>query len=341
MTTPFADLPEADQLARLTTVAVAALARYGLPADCPVTLVNNSENATFAVDLPETGERRFLRVHRTHYHSDHGIRSELLWMNALREAAGVVTPEALAGLDGDELQIVETPEMGEARRVVLFKEVRGVHPSEVDMIGPFRRLGAIAAAFHDHVMTWPRPDWFERLTWNFETTVGKAPNWGRWQDAPGVTPARRDVIARAVELAREKLEAFGKAPGRYNLIHADLRLDNFLVENGEPRILDFDDSGFSWLLYDAATAVSFIEERPDLDTLLAAWIEGYREVRELPREDARMIPTFVQLRRIMIMGWIASHPKTDLARDTGVPYTEDSVRLAQAYLDGRFLTGIE
>ena len=341
MSTPFTELPEADQLARLHGLATAALARYGLAADCPVTLVNNSENATYAVDLPETGERRFLRIHRTHYHSDYGIRSELLWMNALREATGLVTPEAIPGLDGDELQIVETPEMGEARRVVLFKEVRGVHPSEVDIAGPFRRLGAIAAAFHDHVMTWPRPGWFERLTWNFETTVGDTPNWGRWQDAPGVTPAHHDVLARAVELAREKLEAFGKAPERYNLTHADLRIDNFLVEDGEPRILDFDDSGFSWLLYDAATAVSFMEEQPDLETLLTNWVEGYREVRELPVEDVRMIPTFVQLRRIMIMGWIASHPKTDLARDTGGPYTEGSVRLAQAYLDGRFLTGLD
>jgi len=100
-------------------------------------------------------------------------------------------------------------------------------------------------------------------------------------------------------------------------------------------------SGFSWLLYDAATAVSFMEEQPDLETLLTNWVEGYREVRELPVEDVRMIPTFVQLRRIMIMGWIASHPKTDLARDTGGPYTEGSVRLAQAYLDGRFLTGLD
>ena len=341
MTTPFAELSEADQLARLHALATAALARYGLAADCPVTLVNNSENATYSVDLPETGERRYLRVHRTHYHSDHGIRSELLWMNALREATGVVTPEAICALDGDDLQIVETPEIDEARRVVLFKEVRGVHPSEVGMIGPFRRLGSIAATFHEHVMTWPRPDWFERLTWNFATTVGDTPNWGHWQDAPGVTPAHHDVLARAVEHAREKLEAFGKAPERYNLVHADLRLDNFLVENGEPRILDFDDSGFSWLLYDAATAVSFIEERPDLETLLAAWVEGYRKVRTLPREDACMIPTFVQLRRIMLMGWIASHPKTDLARETGIPYTEASVRLAQAYFDGSFLTGID
>ena len=54
-----------------------------------------------------------------------------------------------------------------------------------------------------------------------------------------------------------------------------------------------------------------------------------------------MIPTFVQLRRIMLMGWIASHPKTDLARETGIPYTEASVRLAQAYFDGSFLTGID
>src|SRR6185436_9877528 len=50
--------------AALTAFARAALPAYGLPPDAPLTLLNVSENATFAVDDP-AGGRSVLRVHRT------------------------------------------------------------------------------------------------------------------------------------------------------------------------------------------------------------------------------------------------------------------------------------
>lgn len=337
---PFDELSERGQLGRIHKLAVAALANYGLPADCPIHIVNHTENVTYAVDLPETGERRFMRVHRPGYHTDKANESELAWMAALRRDTDIVTPEAIPGLDGNELQIVEIPGIDVARRVVLFKQVRGRHPSEVELLGPFRRLGTIAATFHDHIQSWTRPGWFERQTWDFETTLGDKPNWGHWQDAPGVSVADRRLLDRAVEVIRRRLDAFGKGPDRFDMIHADLRLDNFLVEHGDPRILDFDDGGFSWFLYDFASAITVLEERADVPDLTRAWVEGYRTVRDLPEEHARLIPTIVMVRRIMMMGWIASHSETPLAKTLAAPYSEASVALARAYLDGVYLADI-
>ena len=60
--------------------------------DAEITLINVSENATYRVDDPATGERFVLRVHRLGYHSTQAILSELDWLEALREEAGVRTP---------------------------------------------------------------------------------------------------------------------------------------------------------------------------------------------------------------------------------------------------------
>ena len=44
------------------------------------------------------------------------------------------------------------------------------------------------------------------------------------------------------------------------------------------RVIDFDDCGFSWFMYDFATTVSFFEDHPQVPDLKDAWVEGYRSV---------------------------------------------------------------
>jgi Ser/Thr protein kinase RdoA (MazF antagonist) len=55
-------------------------------------------------------------------------------------------------------------------------------------------------------------------------------------------------------------------------------------------------------------------------------------VRELPSEDEAEIPTFVMMRRLLLVAWIGSHAGTDLARSMGADYTAGSCDLAEAYL---------
>ena len=52
----------------------------------------------------------------------------------------------------------------------------------------------------------------------------------------------------------------------------------------------------------------------------------------LPDADAAEIPTFVMLRRLLLVAWIGSHADTDLARSMGVAYTEGTVGLCEDYI---------
>ena len=53
---------------------------------------------------------------------------------------------------------------------------------------------------------------------------------------------------------------------------------------------------------------------------------------DLPDEDVAEIPTFIMFRRMLLIAWIGSHAETDLAQSMGVPYTNDTVALAEDYL---------
>ena len=202
----------------------------------------------------------------------------------------------------------------------------------VHLAEKFGTLGAVTAKMHAHARGWTRPAGFERLTWDFETSFGATPHWGRWRDGMGLDPAKEALFARAIDLIGRRLARFGKGPERFGLIHCDMRLANLLVDGDAVKVLDFDDCGFSWHLYDAATAVSFFEHEPHVPDLLAAWVEGYRRERDLPAEDEAEIPTFVMLRRMLLVAWIGSHAETDLAQSMGVAYSETTCPLCEDYL---------
>ena len=80
-----------------------------------------------------------------------------------------------------------------------------------DLRAPFEVLGEITAQMHIHVRDWQRPADFERLTWDFETSLGATPHWGRWRDGMGLTPEIEALFAKTVDLIGRRLERFGKA----------------------------------------------------------------------------------------------------------------------------------
>jgi Ser/Thr protein kinase RdoA (MazF antagonist) len=320
-------------LACLDEVAVAALDRYGLARLPPPILINRSENATYRVDGEDGRPLHALRVHREGYHSRAAILSELRWLTALRRDGVVTTPIPIAGLDGEFIQEVPHPLLRTPRRVVLFAWEEGREPSPADDLATkFEVLGETSARMHRHVRSWTRPPGFERHVWNFDTSLGGHPHWGSWRDGIGVDAAILPLFARTVDTIRERLARFGTGPDRFGLVHADMRLANLLVDGEAVKVLDFDDSGFSWHLYDAATAVSFFEHEPAVPALMDAWARGYRRVADLPAADEAEIPTFVMLRRLLLVAWIGSHAETELARAMGPAYTMGAADLCERYL---------
>jgi Ser/Thr protein kinase RdoA (MazF antagonist) len=316
-------------------LAEAALPRWGLEG-ARLTMINHSENTTYRVDSPggPLGRRPvILRVHRPGYHTVDGIRSELAWMRALQADDGVRTPQAIPGKDGRDIQTVSHASLPSPRNCVLFEFIEGGEPRQThDLTEPFKQLGEVTARTHEHSRKWRRPPYFERTVWDFAHSLGPTPNWGPWLAGPDMTAARRPLLQRLVDTIEARLARFGQSPDRYGLIHADFRLANLLIHNGDIRVIDFDDCGLGWFLYDAGTAVSFFEHKPEVPGLIDAWAEGYRRVRPLAKEEEAELPTFVILRRMILFAWMGSHSETDLAKQEGPAYADGTCEMAEHYL---------
>lgn len=326
------EMPLARLLGHLDRLAQKALALWDLPKGARARRINVSENTTYLIKA-EGGFRAVLRVHRPRYHTRHAIECELAWIAALEHAGVVPVPGRFVGRDGAVIQSCSIEGLEAPRWLVLFEYLNGAAPDEGgDLRAPFGQLGTIAARMHLHAMAWPRPAGFERLIWDEAAVFGPQPTWGDWRDAPGVDEAVRPVLEAAQAAICTRLAAYGKEPDRYGLIHADMRLANLLIDDSRTRLIDFDDCGFGWFLYDFAAAISFIETDPSIPALKAAWLRGYRSLRPLSEADAAEIDTFVMLRRMALLAWIGSHIEAPEPQALAPHFAAGTAHLARAWL---------
>ncbi len=308
--------------------------RYDFSDGVTVAPLSQSENTILLVDDKSRGEKFVLRIHshRLIYHTEAMIASEVNWMRALRRDSPVEAPDPVADRQGRFVQMLNSPELDRPRCAVMFTFLEGVEPDPASLDAGFLRLGEITAHMHRHVMRWSPPADFTRPTWSPDEVFGNCNGFGRWQDAMGMDREARLCLGRMAEVITRRLHALGRDPRHFGLVHADLRLANTLIEGERTKLIDFDDCGFSWYSYDLATAVSFIQHRPDLDELIAAWFVGYRRVAELPAALEAENLTIIMLRHMAELAWLASRRHLEFAQNLGPGFTADSCRLAEDYL---------
>ncbi|MGA9869979.1 MAG: phosphotransferase [Rhodococcus sp. (in: high G+C Gram-positive bacteria)] len=307
--------------------ARAALVAYNLEG-AALTLLSFSENATY---LAQRGvEQAVFRVHRPDYNSLVEIESELSWMASVRAESTVRTPQVRLAADGRSVSAIEID--GATRFVDVFEFVPGISAENEHSGIRYRDLGAITAALHQHVQQWTPPKTFRRFRWDLDTMLGEGGRWGNWRHAPNLSAVDRDVIESAEELVRRRLEQYGTEPGRYGLVHSDLRMSNLIVQDGDIVVIDFDDCGWSWYLTDLAAVITWNEAHAESQAIVEDWLHGYISVSPLLPEDIAEIPTFVMLRRLMITAWISTHPESVPAQTLGGHLASETASLARRYL---------
>ncbi|MBO8173435.1 MAG: phosphotransferase [Bacillaceae bacterium] len=299
-----------------------------------VDLLNYSENATYLVRNSKTGAKAALRVCRPGYHKKSQIEGELKWLKAIEEQSDIDVSLPIAGQDGAYVQSVQLEGDPRDYHCTMFTFLEGEAPDEDDeqtLVEQFEKLGEVTAQLHNHSQNWKGVTDVDRDPWQYETILGDNPKWGKWQDGVGITPERQALFQKVSDTIKARLERFGKGPEQFGLIHADLRLANLIVEGPKIKVIDFDDCGFGWYLFDIGSALSFIEHKPYVPDLVDSWVKGYRKHRHLSDEEVHEIPTFIMMRRLMLISWIGSRDNETTAA-LGSAYTEQTDRLAEDYL---------
>jgi Ser/Thr protein kinase RdoA (MazF antagonist) len=317
--------------ASMADLARIAAVQYGMPPDCSMHLYPLTENWTYRIEASSMAPV-VLRIYRPGGRPPAEIMSELAWMSAIRKESQSLVPDVIPTPKGSRVLELTRDGPLDPCYCVMFSCAPGCEPAEDELATWFPRLGAITARLHRHARDWAQPSWFRRPRWDVSTTLGDRPHWGPWQSS--VTDAEQlRQLERLAEVVMARLRAFGEEGHRFGLVHADLRLANLLVDGDRITVIDFEDCGLSWYLYDLACALTFNEGRADVRVLIALWVDGYRQVEHLSAEDEKEIDTFLMLRRLMLTAYAGLRHDTELAaqmRASG--YNAETCAIAEPYL---------
>ena len=283
-------------------------------------LVAVSENVTFRVTDQIDGQAYVLRLHRPGYHSLEALDSERIWTAALAEA-GLPVPRARQAIDGRYYVPATVPATGERRFAglaawtegELLSDVIAREPHERRLGDYFQQLGAILGAMHTQSSAWRPPSEFTRHRLDIAGLIGEAPFWGRFWEHPILTKPERGLILTTRERIREALIRYGTASDRFSVIHADLHSGNVLIDSGRLTVIDFDDTGFGWHMYDIAVALKHQHGRPLFAMAREALLRGYRSVRSLSAEHEAMLEMFLLIRGMAVIGWLHQRPELSSA----------------------------
>jgi Ser/Thr protein kinase RdoA (MazF antagonist) len=297
------------------------------------------ENAVFRLDLA-TGGRAVLRVHRQGYHSDAELDSEFAWMQAL-DAADIPVPRVIRSRLGRNFEVVLSATVDGPRQVDVFEWIDGRQLGSIEagltaqgtaVDSQYYAIGAITARIHNQAVSWQCPIGFRRHAWDAAGLVGEQPFWGRFWELEALTKNQRELLTRTRTRIADELASHGTESEHYGLIHADLVPENVLVDGEDLRVIDFDDAGFGWHLFDLATSLYFITGEGIYPAARAALIRGYRSERELSEQVLQCLPLFLAARGTTYLGWLHTRQGSDAARELTPFLVERACAIAAEYL---------
>lgn len=326
---------------------LAGLVRTHWSLDCAsVEPIKVRENAVFAVHLRDGG-KVVLRVHRCGYHSDAALRSERTWMLALGEH-GVEVPRHVLTSSGQSFEKMWIEGFEGERQVDVFHWIAGQQLGSVEqgvaggaaasagsarsIRGVYRDVGRLAARVHNHSAVWTAPEGFRRHAWDAEGLAGENPFWGRFWELEALSDSQRELFVRLKATLYRDLVAFGTGADRYGLIHADLVPENILVDGDSLQVIDFDDAGFGWHLFELATSLYFIRWDSIYDEARDGLIEGYRQVRSLPDSHLDRLSMFLAARGSTYLGWVHTRRGEPVAQELTPQLIEMATAAAEDYL---------
>ena len=311
----------------LTAAARAALDAWGGAARDPRPVALR-ENAVFDAEL-QGGRRVALRLHRPGYQDAAGIDAELDWTAALARG-GFPLPEPAptrAGgwwvQAGDRLATcvrwLDGAPIGEGGR-----------PLRGDPVALMRETGALLARLHAATDALALPHDLPRQRWDAAGLLGEDPLWGRFWDTNATDAAGRALLVAARDAAALRLAALSGAD--FGLIHADVLRENLLRTPRGLALIDFDDSGWGWRMFDLGTAMVQNLDEPRAGAMAAALLDGYAALRPLPAAAADLT-LFTALRAFASAGWILTRTAPDDPRR--ISHTDRALRMARAVVENR------
>jgi Ser/Thr protein kinase RdoA (MazF antagonist) len=266
-------------------VASRALEAYSIQ---PVTIsfVQHSENITFKVDASEGTYLLRLHVPATPAFGNHGanaqaVKSEMLWLEALRRARFPVPPPVRTSQQEYFTQI------GGVNATLLKWQNGEQLTREMESEETAAQMGSLVGRLHQQAMRWKLPKGFTRPRRDasyFEQAMLSL--WPAVEDGR-ISSQDYKALQTAVTWLTGEIRNLSQTRITAGLLHGDLHRGNFLLNRGRIRLIDFSMSAFGHFAYDLGTCLSNVRT-----AYHPIFLEQYQRYLPLSRGYERLIEAY-------------------------------------------------
>lgn len=235
-----------------------ALEQYVL-SPSQVTYLQHSENVTFEV---ECGRSKYLlRLHTpvspafgAHGQNPQAVRSEMLWLEALKKVRLPVPPPVR------NRQKDYVTQVGELNVTLLKWQAGTVLSLDQETEEIAAQMGELTGRLHQQASRWSLPKNFTRPRRDaayFENAM-----LSLWPAVEDGRIAARDYkeLQTSIAWLGAQLRNLSQTRLTAGLLHGDLHRGNFLVYRRQVRLIDFSMSAFGHFAYDLATCLSNVRQ---------------------------------------------------------------------------------
>lgn len=236
------------------------------------------------------GEKFVLRVsHKDHQPIDQTL-AEIEFLHYLKDnGANVVTP-----ILSENNLIAE--DLGDGFTAVGFIFSSGRRPNKDDHSEEFyREYGRSIARLHKLAVDF-NPE-HRRFQWD-EVSM--------FSTLHKTVPKEHSGLMDQLMVLMDRLSRLPKTEDAYGLIHNDVHMGNFFVNDGKLEIFDFDDASYMWFISDISIVLFYmIQLQPEntelIDFIMTHFMEGYNEIYYLDDYWFDQMDEFLKFRRIVLL----------------------------------------
>lgn len=292
-------------------------------------LLGSLWNCVYRVET-ENGQLYSLRLCPPVIQDRQSLEDELIWLEFVASRQRVRVPRPVRNQRQGLVTVISTVE-GE-RLSCLFEWVAG-EPAQKNLTPRvMRQIGQAVAALHEiaREFSGPLQDSDFRADYRYDSILAASHrDWIKEHQAEiGVENVA--LLYTAVKWLIEELERIGETEDSFGFIHADLHFGNFLVQDDEISVIDFDQLGRGHYLYDLAVLMVelLFNEPQQYAERWENFVVGYQQEAKLPFEDENDLNPFIVAVNLAFLDWVYNSPNLAVREQMleRLPITFEAIR---------------
>ncbi len=242
------------------------------------------------------------------------LRSELLWLRAIRQQTDLLAPYPLTTVAKDSQAVfvelrhdaLPPPQLVYGS---LFELIEGdSKPAHQLDTQDLYQIGRYLGRLHREGQISPPAD-FQRPRLDWDGFFGASSPYASAGESQFLTAEQQEVFAGVAEQARVALDRLNQQDDSFGLIHADLLAKNIIFSDGAIAALDFEFCAWGYFLYDLAPLLWQLkgERAADYLQLEKTLWRAYTSVRDTAESQRDLLEPFIATRQLLSCRWLLRH----------------------------------